>query len=66
MVKTKAIIDNIIDYTVMGTGVDLSKYWVGKPKYGRGQKVVKSDKCMGVSQLMGAHSRAAPKVYAYV
>ena len=27
---------------------------------GGGQKVVKSDKCMGVSQLSGARSRAAP------
>jgi len=28
--------------------------------------VVKSDKCMGVSKLLGAHARAAsPKVYAY-
>ena len=25
-----------------------------------GQKVVKSDKCMGISQLWGAHARAAP------
>jgi len=30
-----------------------------------GQKVVKRDKCMGVSQLLGARPRAAPKVYAY-
>ena len=27
---------------------------------GWGQKVVKSDKCMGVSQLLGACARAAP------
>ena len=47
------------------TGVDLSKILGGKPKYWGGQKVVKSDKCMGVSQLLGAHARAAPKVYAY-
>ena len=26
---------------------------------GGGQKVVKSDKCMGVSQLLGARARAA-------
>jgi len=38
---------------------------MGKPKYWVGQKVVKSDKCMGVSQLLGARARAAPKVYAY-
>src|SRR6218665_885711 len=36
----------------------------GKPKYW-GQKVVKSAKCMGGSQLLGACARAAPKVYAY-
>ena len=29
-------------------------------------KVVKSDKYMGISQLLGARARAAPKVYAYV
>ena len=28
-----------------------TKYWTGKPKYWGRQKVVKSDKCMGVSQL---------------
>jgi len=31
-----------------------------KPKYWGGQKVVKSDKCMGCSQLLGARARAAP------
>ena len=41
------------------------KYWVGKPNYW-GQKVVKSDKCMGVSQLLGGHVPVLPpKVYAY-
>jgi len=30
-----------------------------------GEKVVRSDKCMGDSQLLGARARAAPKVYAY-
>jgi len=30
-----------------------------------GRKVVKSDKCMDVSQLLGARARAAPKSYAY-
>ena len=30
-----------------------------------GGKVVKSDKCMGDSQLLGARARDAPKVYAY-
>ena len=38
--------------------------WVAKQSIG-GQQVVKSDKCMGVSQLLGARARAAPKVYAY-
>src|SRR6218665_955901 len=32
---------------------------------GGGKKVVKSDKCMDVSQLLGARARAAPKSYAY-
>jgi len=30
-----------------------------------GQKVVKSDKCMGISQLLGACACSAPQVYAY-
>src|SRR6218665_3768040 len=30
-----------------------------------GEKVVKSDKCMCVFQLLGARARAPPKVYAY-
>ena len=47
------------------TGVDLSKILGGQTKILGGQKVVKSDKCMGVSQLLGARARAAPKVYAY-
>jgi len=38
---------------LLTTGVDLSKILGG-------QKVVKSDKCMGVSQLLGARARAAP------
>jgi len=38
---------------------------MGKPKYW-GQKVVESDKCMGVSQLLGARARVAPKVYGYI
>jgi len=29
-------------------------------------KMVKSDKCMGVSQLLGVRARAAPKVYVYI
>ena len=42
------------------TGVDLSKILGGQTKILWGQKVVKSDKCMGVSQLLGARARAAP------
>ncbi len=34
------------------TGVDLSKILGGQTKILGGQKVVKSDKCMGVSQLL--------------
>ena len=41
------------------TGVDLSKILGGIIKI-LGEKVVKSDKCMGVSQLLGARARAAP------
>src|SRR6218665_180032 len=54
------------------TGVDLSKIFGGQTKIlwanqNMGvQKVVKSDKCMGVSQLLGAGALAAPKVYAYI
>ena len=47
------------------TGVDLSKILGEQIKILGEQKVVKSDKCMGVSQLLGARARAAPKVYAY-
>src|SRR6218665_2904269 len=41
------------------TGVDLSKIFGVQSKI-LGGKVVKSDKCMGVSQLLGAGARAAP------
>jgi len=30
-----------------------------------GQNVVKTDKCIGVSRLLGARAGAPPKVYAY-
>ena len=40
--------------------VDLSKILGGKTKLLGEQKVVKSDKCMGASQLLGARARAAP------
>ena len=47
------------------TGIDLSKILGGQTKIFGGQKEIKSDKCMGVSQLLGARARAAPKVYVY-
>jgi len=37
---------------------------VGKPKYWEGQKVVKSDKCIGVSQLLGG--KCPPSVRLWV
>ena len=45
---------------IIYTGVDSSKILGGQTKILRGQKVVKSDKCMGVSQSFGARARAAP------
>ena len=42
------------------TGVEFSKYWVGKPKYWEGQKVVKSDKCMSDSQLLWGTCQGCP------
>jgi len=51
---------------LMPTGVDLSKILRGHWANIRGEKVVKSDKCMGDSQLLGARARAPPTVYAYV
>jgi len=38
------------------TGVDLSKIWGEQTKIFRGQKVVITDKSMGFSQLLGAHT----------
>src|SRR6218665_4208753 len=40
---------------VVCTGIDLSKVLGGQTKILGGQKEVKSDKCMGVSQLLGGH-----------
>src|SRR6218665_2736678 len=37
---------------VKNVGSDKPKYW--------GEKVVRSDKCMGISQLLGVRVRAAP------
>ena len=47
-------------YTPTYTGVDLSKILGGQTKILGRQKVVKSDKCMDVSQLLGARARAVP------
>ena len=47
------------------TGIDFSKIFGGQNKI-LGRKMVKSDKCMGVSQLLGARAGLPPKVYAYV
>jgi len=43
------------------TGVDLSKIFGGQSKILGRQKVVKSDKCMGVSQLLGGTCPGCPK-----
>jgi len=50
--QTRTFIDTV-------TGVDLSKILDGQFKI-LGEKVVKTDKCMVVSQLLGACARAAP------
>ena len=48
------------------TGVDLSKILGGQTKILEGLKVVKSDKCIGVSQLLGGTCLGcSPQVYAY-
>ena len=49
-----------IEISLITTGVDLSKILVGQTKI-LGGKVVKSDKYIGVSQLLGARARAAFK-----
>jgi len=43
------------------TGVDLSKISGGQTKILGKAKSGKSDKCMGVSQLLGARARSAPQ-----
>jgi len=46
---------------IASTGVDLSTILGGQTEIlGGGQKVVKSDKCMGVSQLLGGHVPGLP------
>ena len=44
---------------VEGTGVDLSKILGGQRNWG--QKVVKSDKCMSISQLLGGTWPGCPQ-----
>ena len=48
----------------MALGVDLSEDIAGANLNLMGN-VLKTDKCMGVSQILGVRARAAPKVYAY-
>jgi len=43
------------------TGIDLSKILDGQTKILGGQKVVKSDKCIGVSQLLGGTCPGCPQ-----
>ena len=45
---------------MMDTGVDLSKILGGQTKILGGEKVVNSDKCMGVSQLLGGTCPGCP------
>src|SRR6218665_3961667 len=47
------------------TSADLSKILGDSQNIRGGQKVTKTDESIGVSQLLGAHARAAPQVYAY-
>ena len=62
-----------IDIVAIRVVSDCNKHWrilvknIGwaNQNLGGGAKVAKSDKCMGVSQLLGARARAAPYVYAY-
>ena len=47
------------------TGVDLSEILEEQTKiFVGGQKVVMTDECIGVSQLLGARARLSPKVCA--
>jgi len=48
----------------LNTVVDLSKILEGKTQI-FGENVIKTAKCMGVSQLLGGVPRLTPKVYAY-
>jgi len=47
-----------MEVTFYLTGVDLSKILSVQTKILKGAKGGKSDKCMGVSQLLGDHARA--------
>jgi len=48
-------------WPVNGTGVDLAKILGGQIKLLGRKGGEKSEKCMGDSQLLGVHARAAPK-----
>ena len=54
------IIIIIISSSSSSTGGNLSNILGGQNKI-LGQKGIKSDKCMGISQLLGARSRAVPQ-----
>jgi len=61
----KIFCGNILKIGVTCTGIDLSKILGGQTKI-LGEKVIKSDKCIGISQLLGEHVPGLPpKVYAY-
>jgi len=47
------------------TGLDFSNILGGKPKYYGRKRVVITGESIGVSQLLGACTRSASKVYAY-
>jgi len=66
MTELKHLLQDIyLLLSITGTGIDLSKILEGKPKFFGEQNVVKTDKCMCVSKILGACTWAAPKVYAY-
>jgi len=55
---------NNFSYSIHWRRLVKSIVWANQNS-GGGQKVVESDKRMGVSQLLGARARAAFKIYAY-
>ena len=56
---TPCIIFLICRYLVY-TGIDMSKILGEQTKIFWGQKMVKSGKCMGISQLLGGHMPGLP------